>query len=72
MKGRKGYEEGTVVDGRSRSASAPRRTRRRRAPSAASLHPTPCLKTKSLAFGVVNEGHEAGIGFLYTLYGEHI
>ena len=34
--------------------------------------PPPRLKTKSLAFGVVNEGHEAGIGFLYTLYGEHI
>ena len=33
---------------------------------------TPRLKTKSLAFSVVNEGHEAGIGFLYTLYGEHI
>lgn len=36
------------------------------------VRPTPCLKTKSDAFSVVNEGHEAGIGFLYTLYGEHI
>lgn len=34
--------------------------------------PPPALKTKSLAFGVVNESHEAGIDFLYTLYGEHI
>lgn len=36
------------------------------------VRPTPCLKTKSLAFSVVNDSHEAGIGFLYTLYGEHI
>ena len=34
--------------------------------------PSPRLKTKSLAFIVVNDSHEAGSNFQYTLYGEHI
>lgn len=73
MKGRKRYEEGNHFGWAPPLGVRPKTHLKAQSGLSGLVAPhPPRLKTKSLAFGVVNEGHEAGIGFLYTLYGERI